>query len=178
MPAQIYMVDCLGGQMHYMKNLFTVTALFLTISCAILKDPIIKKSKPIDNFQFAILPTTSSKVSTTGAIYGNQMGVYGSTSTREVNPGSLIEGFLLKRGIVILNEIQPEHKAKTLMVRYGESGKRNVAGGFGGYTLEVTILFISAQTNEPVYSCTAEGQGSTEADDIRVAVERCLSGFN
>jgi hypothetical protein len=147
-------------------------------ACASLKEPVIKKDKSIDNFQYAIMPMTSSKVSTTGAVYGNQTGVYGSTSTREVNPGALIEGFLLKRGMVILNEIQPQHKARTLMVRYGESGKRDVAGGLGGYTLEVTIVFTSAQTNEPVYFCTAEGQGSTEADDIREAVERCLSGLN
>lgn len=55
----------------------------------------------------------------------------------------------------------------------GESGKRNT--GLGGYTLEVTIQLISAKTSSLVCSCTAEGQGSTEADDIRQAITRCLN---
>ena len=164
--------------MHQTKILAPIFGILLLANCAILKEPVIKKTKSIDNFQYAILPVTSSKVSTTGAVFGNPTGVYGSSSTKEVNPGALIEGFLLKRGMVVLTEVQPENKARTLIVRYGESGKRDVAGGLGGYTLEVTIVFTSALTNEPVYSCTAEGQGSTEADDIREAVERCLSGFN
>lgn len=41
--------------------------------------------------------------------------------------------------------------------------------------MEVTIQFISAQTNSLVCSCSAEGQGETEADDIRMAITRCLS---
>jgi hypothetical protein len=139
---------------------------------------VIKKGKSFESFKYAIMPITGSKVSTTGAVYGNQTNIYGSLSTREVNPGTLIEGFLLKHGMVILNEIQPQHKDKTVIVRYGESGKRDVACGLGGYTLEVTVVFTSALTNEPVYFCTAEGQGSTEADDIREALERCLSGLN
>jgi hypothetical protein len=46
--------------------------------------------------------------------------------------------------------------------------------GWGGYTIEVTIQFVSAKTNSLVCSCTAEGIGSTEADDIREAITRCL----
>ena len=53
----------------------------------------------------------------------------------------------------------------------------NVTGGLGGYTLEVTIILIDAKTYDTIYSCTAEGQGSTEADDIREAITRCLSGL-
>ena len=59
-------------------------------------------------------------------------------------------------------------------MNYGESGKRN--RGLG-YTIEVTIQFISAKTHAPICSCTAEGQGETEADDIREAITRCLSGL-
>lgn len=164
--------------MNSSKQIKILLFTFLVINCAVLNDPVIKKSKSIATFKYAVLPTTSSKVSKTSALYGAQTGVYGSTTTREVNPSLLIEGFLLKKGFIILNEIPADLKAETLNVRYGESGKRVVAGGFGGYTLEVTIVFTSAETNEPIYVCTAEGQGSTEADDIRVAIERCLSGFN
>lgn len=74
-------------------------------------------------------------------------------------------------------EIKPELIDQTLIVNYGESGKRNIAGGLGGYTIEVTIQFISAKTHTLMSSCTAEGQGETEADDIRKAINRCLAGL-
>ena len=70
-------------------------------------------------------------------------------------------------------ELKSELADITLIVNYGESGRRNT--GLGGYTIEVTIQFISAKTNSLVCSCTAEGQGSTEADDIRQAITRCLN---
>lgn len=44
-----------------------------------------------------------------------------------------------------------------------------------GYTIEVTIQFISANLNTLICSCIAEGQGETEADDIRQAITRCLT---
>ena len=38
----------------------------------------------------------------------------------------------------------------------------------------MTIQFISAAKQLPICSCTAEGQGETEADDIRMAIQRAL----
>ena len=78
----------------------------------------------------------------------------------------------MKNNFIILPEIKPELSDKTLIVNYGESGRRN--RGLG-YTIEVTIQFISAKTHERVCTCTAEGQGETEADDIRKAIRRALS---
>ena len=60
---------------------------------------------------------------------------------------------------------------------YGESGRRNLWGGVLGYTMEVTIQFLSAQTHEIICTCTAEGLGDTEADDIRKAISRALDGL-
>ena len=71
-------------------------------------------------------------------------------------------------------ELKPELSDETLIVNYGESGKRN--RGLG-YTIEVTIQFVSAKSYAQICSCTAEGQGSTEADDIRQAITRCLSSL-
>ena len=58
-----------------------------------------------------------------------------------------------------------------MIVNYGECGKRY--RGLG-YTIEIIIQFISAETNEMICSCMAEGQGETEADDIRQAIGRAL----
>ena len=70
-------------------------------------------------------------------------------------------------------EIKSELTDETVIVNYGESGRRNT--GLGGYTIEVTIQFISAKNSSLICSCTAEGQGSTEADDIRQAITKCLN---
>ena len=60
------------------------------------------------------------------------------------------------------------------MVSYGESGRRNLLLGLG-YTIEVTLQLISAQTGELVATATAEGCGMTESDDIKQAINRALS---
>lgn len=96
------------------------------------------------------------------------------SSSKTVNPADLITGIFIKEGLIRLPELKPELAEETLIINYGESGKRNT-GGLGGYTLEVTIQLISAKTSSFVCSCTAEGQGSTEADDIRHAITRCLN---
>lgn len=145
--------------------------------CAILEAPKISKPGDPSQYRFVVLPRTSSLSSSTGSVYGNKHGIFGSATSNEVDPRQVIEGILLKRGMISTESVGTGTEATTLLVRYGESGKRMIAGGLGGYTLEVTIALISAKTNEVVYSCSAEGQGSTEADDIREAIHRCLSGI-
>ena len=105
-------------------------------------------------------------------MYGGAYGVYGSTQSKSVNPSDVISGLLTKKGFIRLPELKEELNDKILIVNYGESGKRNT--GMGGYTIEVTIQFVSGKSSELVCSCTAEGQGTTEADDIRQAINRCI----
>lgn len=149
----------------------------LASGCVTLKEPEITKHANIDQYSFVVLPKTNSLSSTSGGVYGDQYGVYGGSTSKEINPSHVIEGILLKRGLVSTDGVKPNDESKTLLVKYGESGRRDVAGGLGGYTLEVTIALISAKTNKIVYSCVAEGQGATEVDDIREAIHRCLSGL-
>ncbi|MBL0012042.1 MAG: DUF4136 domain-containing protein [Nitrosomonas sp.] len=163
--------------MRVRTSIFVLVFSVFSSGCAILKAPQINKPGNLSQYRFMVLPQTNSLNSSSGDVYGNQHGIYGSSASKEVNPGQVIEGILLKRGIVSTESVGPGAEENTLLVKYGESGKRDIAGGFGGYTLEVTIALISAKTNEVVYSCTAEGQGSTEADDIREAIHRCLSGL-
>lgn len=150
--------------------------LSLISGCAVLKQPEITKRGEINQYSFVLLPNTASLSSSSGSVYGNEYRVYGSSSSKEINPSNIIEGILLKKGLIGINAVTPENKDKALIVKYGETGRRDVVGGLGGYTLEVTIVFVTANTNEIVYSCVAEGQGLTEVDDIREAIHRCLSG--
>lgn len=159
--------------MKSFKPISLVLLAFFLSGC--LKPPAITKQSSIENYEYAFIPSTNTLSSGSGAVYGNTYGVYGGSVSKSVNPKDVIQGTLLKKGISIIPEIKPELANKTLLVNYGESGKRYVAGGLWGYTLEVTIKFLDAKTYETVYSCTAEGQGSTEVDDIREAIGRCLS---
>lgn len=150
----------------------------LISGCAtVLKEPVVKNSQSIDKYRYAVVSRTAGLSSSAGSVYGDRYGIFGSSTSKTLSPGAVIEGILLKKGLTTIDELRPEEAEKTLLVRYGESGRRDVAGGMGGYTLEVTIVLISAKTSDLVYSCSAEGQGETEADDIRQAISRCLSAL-
>lgn len=159
-------------------NTIRLLVLFLTFilinSCAPLKVPIIIKNDNIEVYKYIFITPTNNLTSSVGGVYGGYYGAYGSTTSKSVNPKDVISGILIKEGFISLPEIKPELTEETLIVSYGESGKRY--RGLG-YTIEVTIQFISAKSNKLIFSCTAEGQGETEADDIRQAITRCLSSL-
>ena len=157
-----------------MKTINILTIAFAAIcsnGCASLKPPTIVKYGSIKDYIYVFISPTSSLTSSTGFSIGTQF----YSSGKSVNPADVITGILSKEGFVRLPELKSEFTNQTLIVNYGESGRRNT--GLGGYTIEVTIQFISAKTHAPICSCTAEGQGETEADDIRQAITRCLSGL-
>lgn len=159
--------------MKAIRFLTIILAGILTNSCA-LKAPTIIRNDTIEGYKYIFITPTTNLTSGSGGVYGGQYGVYGATTSKSVNPGDVISGILLKEGYTRVPELKPELLDETIVVNYGESGKRN--RGLG-YTIEVTIQFISAKTHSQICSCTAEGQGETEADDIREAVTRCLSAL-
>jgi hypothetical protein len=160
--------------MKTIRFLAIILASILINSCAPLKVPTIIKNDAIEGYKYIFITPTTNLTSGSGGVYGGQYGVYGASTSKSVNPSDVISGILLKKGYTRIPELKPELLDETMIVNYGESGKRN--RGLG-YTIEVTIQFISAKSLTPVCSCTAEGQGETEADDIRQAITRCLSGL-
>ena len=148
-------------------------AIFITTiglnSCTTLKPTTTIKNGTIESYKYIYISPTNSLTSGSGATIGGQY----YSSSKSVNPNDVITGILLKEGFIKLPELKQELSNETLIVNYGESGRRNT--GLGGYTIEVTIQFISATSQTPICSCTAEGQGETEADDIRKAITRCLT---
>lgn len=159
--------------MNRFSNLFKLTGLLilslLTFGCASLRPATSIKNGSLDSYRYFYITPTNSLTSSSGATISGQY--YSSTKT--VNPSDVITGILSKDGLIRLPELKPELTDETMIINYGESGRRNT--GLGGYTIEVTIQFISAKTSSLVCTCTAEGQGSTEADDIRQAITRCLN---
>ena len=123
----------------------------------------------VSNYKYFYVNHTSSVSGSTG-VYGNQYRVYGGY-TKTTNPSDIISGILFKNGYIRVDAVSPENADKTMIISYGETGRRNVNLG---YSIEVTMQFINAKTQLPIVVCAAEGQGSTEADDIRIAITRAL----
>ena len=154
------------------KTVFIAFMVFCIVlaSCTTLQPASVIKNDNISDYQYLIVNGTSSLTSGTGQTIN---GVYYSVS-KSVNPSDIISGYMAKKGFVILQEADENLSDKTLIINYGESGRRDV---FWGYTTEVTIQFISLKTKRLAFSATAEGMGSTEADDIKEAITRALNAL-
>jgi hypothetical protein len=148
-----------------------ILTLLLFNSCGSLKAPAIHQFSSIDGYRYVFITPTAELTSSTGVAYAVGNGLYGNTS-KTINPSDVISGIFLKNGFIRLPELKPDLLDQTIVVNYGESGRRNKGLG---YTIEVTIQILSAKTSEPICICTAEGQGETEADDVRIAINRALS---
>ena len=157
-----------------MKTIQLLTFLILSViifSCAPLKPATSIENGSIEDYKYIYISQTESLTSSTGASISGQ---YYSTS-KSVNPRDVISGILAKKGFILLPELKNELASETLIVNYGESGRRNT--GWGSYTIEVTIQFVSSESSSLISSCTAEGRGETEADDIRKAITRCMDSL-
>ena len=155
-----------------LTNVSIILCLFayLLTGCASMRPPVINTfDDSINNYRYFYITPTGDYTSSAG-VYGNQYGVYGGT-TKSTTPASIISGILIKNGFVQVNEVKPDKAKETMVVNFGETGRRNVNLG---YSIEVTIQFVSAYTQQPICTCTAEGQGETEADDVREAIQRAL----
>lgn len=156
----------------YISIFFVLVACILG-GCASMRPPVIHTfDDSINNYRYFYISPTGNYTSSSG-VYGNQYGVYGGT-TKSINPASVISGILFKNGFIQVNEVNPNNVKETMIVNFGETGRRNVNLG---YSIEVTIQFVSAYTQLPICTCTAEGQGETEADDVRKAIQRALKSL-
>lgn len=132
-----------------------------------LLPPTSTQSADFARYRFIVIEATPTVSSISGS--------GGNLSTSEINPANLIEGLLLKKGLVRVATVASGKPEQTLLLRWGISGRRSLPRG--GYTQEVTMLLFDAQSQQSAYKCTAEGVGSTEADDVREAITSCLSGL-
>lgn len=156
------------------KLILICLGVFFISGCVVLKPVEAKRLGDISAYQFVFISPTQTLSSDTGGGYigYGTSGGFSYMASKSINPADVISGILMKKGFVIIENIT--NPTQTLIVKYGQSDKREVLGGLGGYTLEVSIQILDAKTQEPLFLCTAEGQGSTETDDIREAITRCL----
>ncbi|MBE6174323.1 MAG: hypothetical protein E7147_02105 [Rikenellaceae bacterium] len=155
--------------MKLFKAILIFCSATILSSCSVQLQPVtIARHFPLEDYTYVYITPTSGLTSNRGSVYKGT----GSTYSVSANPSEIIAGSIFKRGLIQVPEIKPELASKTLIVNYGESGRRTV---WCGYTVEVTLQFLSAETHQVLCTATAEGFGSTEADDIRIAINRALS---
>lgn len=155
--------------MRYLKPLFLTIIVVLTLtSCGSLRPATVTRHSSLEGYQYAYINSTSTKVGSAGYFYNGM----GASETKSTNPSEIISGFLMKKGFIIVPELKSENESHTIVVNYAETGRRNLNLG---YAIEITIQILSATDNSLLCTGTAEGQGSTEADDIRIAINRCLA---
>ncbi len=154
--------------------LLLVISLGLT-NCGVPRYASITNKPDLSKYRYVYITPTAERTSVTGGTYGNEYGVFGTTYSKSINPSEIIAGRFMKHGFVMIPEIDAAQKAHTLVVNYGESGRKN--RGLGAYSIEVTIQLLDAATYELICSSTAEGMGETEADDIRKATIKCLDAI-
>ncbi|MBB6276569.1 hypothetical protein [Porphyromonas circumdentaria] len=142
---------------------FGLLSLSLLTSCVTLRPASVDLRKPIDTYTYVYVPVAQAINSTTSATF--------SGVSQSVNSRDMIVGVFAKHGYVVLHQLEDKYLPKTLIVNCGESGRRNV---FLGYTTEVTLQFISAETGELLCTTTAEGYISTENTKVKHAISRAL----
>ena len=166
-----------NGYKRLLNPVLCLLFCFAQVGCASLYplQPVsVIENSPIRSYQYVVIAPTNTLTSSTAGLHGNNYGVYGAATSKSINPADVIKGSFVKSGFIVLPEVKSELLNETLIVNYGESGRRNLGLG---YSIEVTIQLISAENSSLISSCSAEGIGETEADDIRIAIRRCLNAL-
>lgn len=96
--------------MNAIKNwLLVFCTILLANGCAPLRTPVIVRNAPIEMYKYAYISPTKELTSSTGGTYGGQYGIYGSSTTKSVNPSDVIAGILIKQGYIINIESIGDH---------------------------------------------------------------------
>lgn len=152
-----------------MKRLFTFFAVVMvavSTMAAILNLPKADIKGDLSKYKYANVILTGGVTSSSGT-YGTHGTVYGG-ATRTINPSEMISGCLMQRGFTILPAVDPALADETLIVSYGNTGRRQLS--IFSYATCIIVQLTDAATHEVVASFEAEGCGSDETADIHQAI--------
>src|SRR5690606_27907220 len=98
----------------------TMILSFFISGCASLKPPITTNNGDAKKYKYVYISPTNSLTSSSGTTISGQY----FSSTKTVNPSDIIAGILAKEGFIKLPELKSDLTGETLIVNYGESGRR------------------------------------------------------
>ena len=160
-----------------MKKLLLFFAAIAMTACGALKPTTCSVQPTFYKYRYVyIMPTGSVIGSTAVSTSYVDNRVHGGV-TRTTNPSDMMSGVLMQKGFNILPQLDQNKLAETLVLSYGETGHRDVGFLWLSTSTGIIIQFRDAQTNELIASAEAEDYGSTEADNVRYAIQRALDAI-
>jgi hypothetical protein len=160
-----------------MKKLLLFFAAIAMTACGALKPTTCSVQPTFYKYRYVyIMPTGSVIGSTAVSTSYVDNRVHGGV-TRTTNPSDMMSGVLMQKGFTILPQLDQNKLAETLVLSYGETGHRDVGFLWLSTSTGIIIQFRDAQTNELIASAEAEDYGSTEADNVRYAIQRALDAI-
>ena len=158
------------------KLLFFFAALALT-ACGALKPTTCSVQPTFYKYRYVYIMPTGSVTGST-SVYTSYVDnrVHGG-KTKTANPADLMSGILMQKGFTILPQLDPNKLAETLVLSYGETGQRDVGFLWLSTSTSIIIQFRDAKTNDLIASAEAEDFGSTEADNVRYAIQKALDAI-
>ena len=160
-----------------MKKLLIFFAALVMTACGALRSTTASVQPTFYKYRYVyIMPTGSVTGSTRVYTSSIDNRVHGGV-TRTTNPSDMMSGMLMQKGFTILPQLDQNKLAETLVLSYGETGHRDVGFLWLSTSTNIIIQFRDAQTNDLIASAEAEDYGSTEADNVRYAIQKALDAI-
>lgn len=160
-----------------MKRLIClITSLVMAISSiAQLYAPSAKIEDNLKGYKYVYVVPTNGITSNSG-IHSNSYGVYGGP-TKTINPSETIKGYFIRLGYTCLASIDPNLANITMIVSFGQTGRRMLSPLSSAYSSGIIIQISNAKTHKVLATYQAEGCGSDETEDITQALYSALRLF-
>lgn len=162
--------------MKLFKTTFFPFLVLALTACGALDPVTLNVKADLYKYRYAYIMKTGSVTAST-SVQTYYDGYVSGGVTHTVNPTDIMSGYLMKKGFTILPELDDAKLAETLVVSYGELGRRSVGFLFLDTASRVVVHLRDAKTNDLVASAEAEESGLTEADNIRYAINRALDAI-
>lgn len=160
-----------------MKKLLLFFAALALTACGALKPTTCSVQPTFYKYRYVYIMPTGSVTASTGVHSSYDRSYVSGGVTKTTNPADLMSGYLMQKGFTILPQLDQTKLSETLVLSYGETGKRSVGFLWLSDATSIIIQFRDAQTNELIASAEAEDYGSTEADNIRYALTSALDAI-
>lgn len=159
-----------------MKRLFIIliTAMMAVGVIGQVNVPKVNILGDLHPYKYVYIIPTGSVTSSTGSATVVGSNVVGN-GTKTVNPSEILTGYLIKQGYTILPELVPELAEETMIFSYGHAGISPV--GIFAYASKIIIQITNGKTHELLATIEAQGCGSTETDDINIALNDALNSY-
>lgn len=108
-----------------------LAALVLALSVAgcvvppILNEPVVKRQGDVASYPFIFIEREPNMKEA----YAMANASNAAASSKEFSPTQLMEGMLLKKGLIRIESISDSQSAKTIILKWGVSGKRDITTG-------------------------------------------------